>query len=123
MDFYEEVLIKLKRRYGKDETVAALIKKLSEAEIENGKLKSEVEHLQYEVDNLQKELKIDRTLKEINKAAKVAARKEELYMIKNKDFKEQQVRIRQLKYQRDDAMSKFNSLEKKYQELLNKSNC
>ncbi|AJR04834.1 hypothetical protein [Siansivirga zeaxanthinifaciens] len=35
--YFDNVLIKLKRRYRKDETIAALSKKLSEVEIELGK--------------------------------------------------------------------------------------
>jgi predicted RNase H-like nuclease (RuvC/YqgF family) len=49
MDNFDNVLIKLRRQYSKDETVAALSKKISELEIENGALKSEIEHLEFEL--------------------------------------------------------------------------
>ena len=38
MDYFDNVLIKLRRQYSKDETVAALSKEISELEIENGAL-------------------------------------------------------------------------------------
>lgn len=49
MSFIDNVLIRLKRQYSKDELVAALNKKISELEIENGKLLSEIEYLNDEI--------------------------------------------------------------------------
>lgn len=49
MSFIDNVLIRLKRQYSKDELVAALNKKISELEIENGKLLSEIEYLNIEI--------------------------------------------------------------------------
>lgn len=45
MDVHDRLLLKLKRQYSKDETVALLTKKLKEAELENGILKSELSEL------------------------------------------------------------------------------
>ena len=44
--YIDNVLIKLRREYSKDELVSALSKRLSEAEIENGKLKSYIDELE-----------------------------------------------------------------------------
>ena len=45
-NYVDNVLIKLKRQYSKYETICALTKKLSDAEIENGKLKSYIQELE-----------------------------------------------------------------------------
>ena len=50
----EEVLIKLKRQYSKDEYVQALLKKISDLEIEQGKLKSEIHEHEYEKEQWRK---------------------------------------------------------------------
>lgn len=44
-EFYDGVLIKLHRKYGKDELVSSLTKKISEKDIEIGKLKSYIDEL------------------------------------------------------------------------------
>lgn len=72
--FYDEVLIKLIRKYGKDELVASLLKQLSEKDVELGQLKAEIEHLNHE-------LTVDKVSKAINKAAKIEARKQELHTL------------------------------------------
>jgi hypothetical protein len=48
MDYTDRVLIKLKRQYSESETVAALSKKVTDLEIQNGKLLSEIQHLEHE---------------------------------------------------------------------------
>jgi cell shape-determining protein MreC len=60
MSYIDNVLIKLRREYSKDELVSALSKRLSEAEIENGKLKSYIDELEDSIEpinKLKKELK------------------------------------------------------------------
>lgn len=103
-DFIDRTLIYLKRQYDKDEVVSALYKKLSENEIEIGKLNSEIEHLK-------SELQIDKESKEINLLAKIEAKKEEYYMIKIKECKKYRKEIRQLRHQRNDLISKCYILE------------
>lgn len=56
-EWQENVLIKLKRQYSKDDTVRALSKKLSEREIELGKTKSELDEANYKLENLAKSLR------------------------------------------------------------------
>lgn len=48
-DFFDDILIKLKREYQKDEILSAIIKENSELNTEIGKLKSEIQHLEYEI--------------------------------------------------------------------------
>lgn len=105
-DFYDRTLIRLKRQYGKDEVVAALIKKLSEAETEIGKLSAEIDYLQ-------NELQSNKEQKEINRMAKVEARKEELYRLKVEETRKQRAEIKQLRHLRNDLICKCSALEKK----------
>lgn len=53
--YYEDVLIKLRRQYSKDETVAALNKKISEMEFEKGQMIAEIDYLQSEIIQLQED--------------------------------------------------------------------
>lgn len=52
-DFIDNVLIKLKRKYRKDEVLSAVIKENSELKVEIGQLKSEIDYL---TENHKKEL-------------------------------------------------------------------
>lgn len=65
--YYDDVLIKLKRTYGKDEAVAALSKKISELEIELGKSTAYIQELEYEKTlegkELKKQIKLDEAYK------------------------------------------------------------
>jgi len=51
-DFIERSLVKLKRKYGKDELVMSLIKRIKQIELENGILKSEVDELNYKLEEI-----------------------------------------------------------------------
>lgn len=44
----EDILIKLKRKFGKDELVSFLNKRIKELEIDKGKLLSEIDFLNYQ---------------------------------------------------------------------------
>ena len=72
VDFIDKTLIRLKREYGKDELVASLLKQISEKDIEIGKLNSEIDYLQ-------NELQSDKDKKEFNKNVAIDTRKEEMY--------------------------------------------
>jgi cell shape-determining protein MreC len=50
-NYIDNVLIKLRREYSKDELVSALSKRLSETEIENGKLKSYIDELESKIES------------------------------------------------------------------------
>lgn len=105
----DEILIKLKRLYGKDETVAALSKKIKELEFENGKLKSEIQHLEHKVILYEKDE---------NKQARVEARKTEKYQDILKQNKLMKEKFRRFTNFRNQLISRINILEK---ELNNKS--
>ena len=49
MSYEEDVLIKLRRKYSKDEVVSALYAKISEKDLEIGKLLSEIDFLNSEL--------------------------------------------------------------------------
>ena len=61
----EDILIKLKRKFGKDELVLFLNKKIKELEIEKGKLLSEIDFLNYQ--NEQDKLQYSNSIKQIRK--------------------------------------------------------
>jgi len=105
MDYCERTLLKLRRQYDKDEVVSALYKKLSDQEIEIGKLKSEI-------DFLNSELQPDKERKEIIRISKIEARKNELYQMKVEEIKKQRKEIRQLRNQKNDLIAKCYNLEK-----------
>jgi len=67
--YEDHVLLKLRRKYSKDETVAALNKKVSDLEIEKGMLIDEIEELKEKVENQKKTL-INYTKKGIEKKYK-----------------------------------------------------
>jgi len=48
MDYTDRILIKLRRQYSESETVAALSKKVTDLEVENGKLVSEIHYLEHQ---------------------------------------------------------------------------
>ena len=112
MDFFDRTLLTLKRHYSKDEVVAVLIKKLSEKEIEVGKLSAEVDYLQ-------SKLQSNLDQKEINRAGKKMARKDELYKLKVEESINQIKEIKKLKQTRDALIAKCYALEKKCAEANN----
>lgn len=75
MSYEDNVLIKLRRDYSKDEAVSALFKKIDELSLELGKMTSEIAHLEHELTKKEDN-------KEVMKLAKVEARKEKLYQLK-----------------------------------------
>lgn len=75
-DFFDRALIKLNRKYGKDELVLSLKKEIKDKDIEIGSLKSEIDSLTEELNSKKQQLKLE---KEINKAASIELRKEKQY--------------------------------------------
>ena len=73
MGYEDNVLIRLRKTYSKDETVKILFKKLSELRIRNGALESEVEHyihLRKESGEKGKDKRIQKQYNEIKKLKK-----------------------------------------------------
>lgn len=106
-DYYDRTLLRLRREYGKDETVAALSKKLSETELENGKLQAEILHLQNLINQLQ-------NMPEIEKLAKIEAKRaikrEEMYKILHNKCNSQAAEIRRLKIDINRLIAKCNNI-------------
>ena len=96
--YYDRTLIKLKRKYSKDETVAALIKELKEANTHIGKLNSEVLYLENKI-------KESNENKKIKRRAKCEIVKEELYQKMIDKNEKQKKEIEQLKKIRDNLLS------------------
>lgn len=110
MDYTDKVLIKLRRKYSKDETVAALSKKVTDLEIENGKLSAEIEHLEHQA-------KKDFDNKEVMKLAKIEARKEKLYLLKlneNKKLRKENIDLRRY---RSELINELLVLKKKMENV------
>jgi thiamine phosphate synthase YjbQ (UPF0047 family) len=101
--YTDRALIKLHRKYGKDELIQSLEKQLSEKNVEIGQLKSEIDHLTNEL-----------TIKQIDKALNDEitreTRKEELYkniLDINKDLSK---RNKDLVKLRDELLLKIDKL-------------
>ena len=104
VDYIGRALIRLKRKYGKDELVKSLLNEISEYKIEVGKLKSEIDFLNEEL-NLKKEQK------EIIRESRISARKEELYRLKDLKIKQLRKDNKTLRELRDNLFAKTNKLE------------
>ena len=98
-DYIDRTLIKLKRKYGKDELVASLIKQIKEDQIKIGQLSSEIDYLKNELESKKYQT-------EINKTARIEARKDELFAIKIKECKDLRERFKKIKAQRDELLQK-----------------
>jgi predicted RNase H-like nuclease (RuvC/YqgF family) len=92
----QDVLIKLRRQYGKDELVLHLLKVNSELNIELGKLKSEVLYLENEL--------------KVNKEVRVEKRKDLLYKDLFKKYQDVNKQLKNIKKERDYLMSKSINL-------------
>ena len=98
-DFFDDVLIKLKREYSKDEILSAIIKQNSELTIEIGKLKSEIEHLEFELQNQKKidEQEIIEYKKKLNKELNKEVKLDNTVIQLKKHIKEQDKLITNLR--------------------------
>ena len=118
-DYIDRALIKLKRKYGKDELVATLSKQLSEAQTENGKLKSYIDELKHnhkqslknQHGQLKKEIK---RLEKRNKdkllfSAKVKLKGNELYQNEKKQNEKRKKDLDSLRERLSDQTAKILS--------------
>jgi hypothetical protein len=113
-DFFDNVLIKLKRKYSKDEVLFAVIKQNSDYEIEIGQLKSEIDFIN---DSHSKEIQ---KLKENHKKelSKLKSElKQELNIEIQKEFKESKFRLENIEQKRI-----ISNLRKTISDLISKSN-
>lgn len=98
-DYFDNVLIKLKRQYKKDEVLNAIIKQNSEYEIEIGKLKSEIDYLNDKIKKIKEKNEINKDIellkenhkKELSKLK--SDLKQELNIEIQKEFKESKLRL------------------------------
>lgn len=100
-DYIDRTIIKLKRKYGKDELVAHLNNTIREKDIEIGQLKSEIDYLS-------NELKIDKETREINRQARAQQKKDDNYkqiLQQNKSLRESLSNMRKI---RDELLAKLN---------------
>lgn len=109
-DYIERTILKLKRKYSKDELVAALLKKISEKDVEIGQLTSEVQHLQSE---LEKTISEKENNKEVNKVAKAIARKDELYIIQKNENTRLREEIKKVRQNNSELINKICLLKNK----------
>lgn len=100
--YIDRTVIKLRRKYGKDELVATLSKQLSEKDVEIGKLNSEIAHLEHELND-------QNASKELIQQVREKVKREELYkniLSLNKQLTEQNKSLRKV---RDELLSIINS--------------
>jgi len=113
-DFFDNVLIKLKRKYSKDEVLSAVIKQNSEYEIEIGQLKSEIDFIndcrEKEVQELKESHK-----KELSKLK--SDLKQELNIEIQKELKESKLRLENIEQKRV-----ISNLRTTISDLISKSN-
>ena len=117
--YFDNVLIKLKRAYSKDETVAALSKKLTEVEIELGKSISYIHELEDE--KHQRSLKTGgeqwfekyKKLKERFDKLDKEAKKDELYLMRSKEISRLHSELKKLRKVNNDLVNKIYLLENK----------
>jgi SMC interacting uncharacterized protein involved in chromosome segregation len=115
-DYFDNVLIKLKREYNMDELVASLIKQISEKDVLIGQLKSEIDELKYELGKYQLDTQ---EIKKLNKEARIGFRKDELVKgIKLENEKLLRM-VRELRRVRDNLISKNVALTNKLNEFVN----
>jgi len=84
-DYIERTILQLRREYGKDELVAALIKQVSEREIEIGKLKAEIDEANDKVEKTRARIILERK-KKVDVAAETEIKKDELYVRLEKKY-------------------------------------
>lgn len=117
IDYFDDVLIKLKRKYGKDETISALSKKLKDTEIELGKSIAYIHELEYEklqitLNNnnwFEKYKKIKESLDKLDKEAKL----DKLYIMRSKENSKLNSELKRVRKANNELVNKIYILENK----------
>ena len=117
--YFDNVLIKLKRAYSKDETVSALSKKLTEVEIELGKSIAYIHELEHEKHQMtlktggeqwfEKYKKLKERFDKLDKEAK----QDELYLMRSKENSRLHSELKKLRKVNNDLVNKIYLLENK----------
>lgn len=114
MGYTDDTLIRLRRIYSKDETIAYLSKKLSESEIKNGKLQSQLDEETYKVNNPKA-----KRLKHLENENKILIKKNSDLKVENRKIlsnpkskipRHIQIEIKELKKENQILREKKNSL-------------
>lgn len=112
-DYIDRTLLRLRREYSKDEVVGALSKQLSERDVEIGQLKSEIEHLNYLLNQNENE-------REINREARKEIRKELLYKQQSLKIQTLENKLQAVYRVRDELIERSNSYENQLKKYLKK---
>jgi Asp-tRNA(Asn)/Glu-tRNA(Gln) amidotransferase B subunit len=122
-DYIERTILQLRREYGKDELVAALIKQVSEREIEIGKLKAEIDEANDKVEKIRARL-ISERKKKVDVSAEREIKKDELYTKLEKKYltkieENNALRKRNVELLKTnkDIICSYNTLDRKLTEL------
>lgn len=122
-DYIERTILQLRREYGKDELVAALIKQVSEREIEIGKLKAEIDEANDKVEKAKSRVIAERK-KKIDVSAEREIKKDELYVKLEKKYlakieENNALRKRNVELLKTnkDIICSYNTLDRKLTEL------
>ena len=110
MSYTDRALLMLRRQYSKDETVAALSKKLSEVEVDNGQLRAEVAHLEHLLEEA-------KNYNELDEKARVEARKENLYKEMRDKIKFGGLKLNKIRKTRDSLIRKNYLLEQEIKRI------
>lgn len=102
--YFDRVLITLKRAYSKDETVAALTKKLIEVEIELGKSISYIHELE---DEKHQHNKLKERFDKLDKEVK----QDELYLMRSRENSKLHSELRKLRKANNELVGKIFLLE------------
>lgn len=105
----ENVLVHLRRHYGKDEMVAYVIKRIRELKIELGQANSEIDHLNEE---LNKTIKNKNLNQETDKEARKEAKKEEIFKQNREEILNLRAKNKRLSKDNSDLIVKLLTLEK-----------
>ena len=102
--YIDRTITKLKRKYGKDELVASLNKKLKEKDTAIGQLKAEIDHLNHQ-------LKLNHHKHEIDKQASIENKKDHQYINVLKQNKKLRKRLKTLQNDNKELISKLQYIE------------
>lgn len=105
--FDDNVLMNLRRQYSKDETVAAMEKKMKQLEFKSGQDDSEIKHLTDEVNKLASQLKKALQTIEDNKPENIVDKR--IYQ-RNATIKKLEKRVERYKKSNEELILQLNEL-------------
>lgn len=106
--YFDNVLIKLKRKYSKNETISALSKKLTEVEIELGKSIAYIQELEHEKQCFE-------SYKLKNQNNELEAKKDKLYIMRSEENSKLNSELKKIRKTNKELVNKIYLLENKMQ--------